>query len=96
VDDDKKNVELVNLYLTRDGHKVLTAYDGLEALNLARKQHPDLIMLDLMLPGMNGLEVCRTLREESDVPVIMLTARSTDDDKLSGLGTGAVTSSSIF
>lgn len=89
VDDDKKTVELVRLYLTRDGHKVTTAYDGVEALRLAREQHPDLIVLDLMLPGMDGLEVCRTLREESDVPVIMLTARSTDDDKLSGLGTGA-------
>jgi two-component system alkaline phosphatase synthesis response regulator PhoP len=89
VDDDKKTVELVRLYLTRDGHKVLTANDGVEALRQAREQHPDLIVLDLMLPGINGLEVCRTLREESDVPVIMLTARSTDEDKLHGLGTGA-------
>ena len=89
VDDDKKTVELVRLYLTRDGHKVTTAYDGVEALKLAREQHPDLIVLDLMLPGMSGLEICRTLREESDVPIIMLTARSTDEDKLSGLGIGA-------
>lgn len=89
VDDDKKTVELVRLYLTRDGHKVMTSYDGVDALRLAREQHPDLIVLDLMLPGINGLEICRTLREESDVPVIMLTARSTDEDKLSGLGLGA-------
>jgi len=89
VDDDKKTVELVKLYLTRDGHKVLTAYDGNEALRLAREGRPDLIVLDLMLPGIDGLEVCRTLREESEVPIIMLTARTTDDDKLKGLDTGA-------
>jgi len=89
VDDDKKTVELVKLYLTRDGHKVITAYDGKEALNLARESHPDLIVLDLMLPGVDGLEICRTLRAESDVPIIMLTARTTDDDKLTGLVSGA-------
>jgi DNA-binding response OmpR family regulator len=89
VDDDAKTVELVKLYLNRDGYRVLTAYDGVEALRLAREGHPDLIVLDLMLPGINGLEVCRTLRGESDVPVIMLTARTTDEDKLTGLGLGA-------
>ncbi len=89
VDDDTKTVELVRLYLNRDGYKVLTAYDGAAALNLARRTHPDLIVLDLMLPGMDGLEVCRSLRSESDVPIIMLTARTTDEDKLTGLGLGA-------
>ena len=89
VDDDVKTVELVKLYLNRDGYKVLTAYDGVEALRLAREGHPDLIVLDLMLPGIDGLEVCRTLRNESDVPIIMLTARTTDEDKLTGLGLGA-------
>jgi DNA-binding response OmpR family regulator len=89
VDDDAKTVELVKLYLNRDGYRVLTAYDGVEALRLAREGHPDLIVLDLMLPGVDGLEVCRTLRGESDVPIIMLTARTTDEDKLSGLGLGA-------
>ncbi len=89
VDDDVKTVELVKLYLNRDGYRVLTAYDGLEALRLAREAHPDLIVLDLMLPGMDGLEVCRTLRDESDVPVIMLTAKTTDQDKLKGLSSGA-------
>ncbi|MDP2744256.1 MAG: response regulator transcription factor [Dehalococcoidia bacterium] len=89
VDDDAKTVELVELYLNRDGYKVLKAHDGVEALRLAREGHPDLIVLDLMLPGMDGLEVCRTLRQESDVPVIMLTARTTDEDKLAGLGMGA-------
>ncbi|HEY93960.1 MAG TPA: response regulator transcription factor [Dehalococcoidia bacterium] len=89
VDDDEKTVELVKLYLNRDGYKVDTAYNGLDALELARKNHPDLIVLDLMLPGMDGLEVCRTLRQESDVPIIMLTARSTNQDKLTGLEVGA-------
>jgi len=89
VDDDAKTVELVKLYLNRDGYRVLTAYDGIEALKLAREGHPDLIVLDLMLPGMDGLEVCRKLREESDVPIIMLTARTTENDRLAGLDMGA-------
>ncbi len=89
VDDDVKTVELVKLYLNRDGYKVLTAYDGTEALNLARQSHPDLIVLDLMLPGCDGLEICRILKSESDVPIIMLTARTTEDDKLAGLNLGA-------
>jgi len=89
VDDDAKTVELVKLYLNRDGYRVLTAYDGVESLRLARESRPDLIVLDLMLPGMDGLEVCRTLRDESDVPIIMLTARTMDEDKLTGLGLGA-------
>jgi len=89
VDDDAKTVELVKLYLNRDGYRVLTAYDGVEALCLARESHPDLIVLDLMLPGIDGLEVCRILREESEVPIIMLTAKTTDQDKLVGLDLGA-------
>jgi two-component system alkaline phosphatase synthesis response regulator PhoP len=89
VDDDAKTVELVKLYLNRDGYRVLTAYDGNEALKLAREGHPDLIVLDLMLPGVNGLEICRILRNESDVPIIMLTALTTDDYRLEGLDTGA-------
>jgi two-component system alkaline phosphatase synthesis response regulator PhoP len=89
VDDDVKTVDLVKLYLERDGYQVLTAYDGVEALRLAQESRPDLIVLDLMLPDIDGLEVCRTLRHESDVPIIMLTARTTDQDKLTGLGLGA-------
>jgi two-component system alkaline phosphatase synthesis response regulator PhoP len=89
VDDDVKTVELVRLYLDRDGYQVLTAYDGVEALRLARENYPDLIVLDLMLPDIDGLELCRTLRRESDVPIIMLTARTTDQDKLTGLDLGA-------
>lgn len=89
VDDDVKTVELVKLYLNRDGYKVFSAYDGVEALRLARESHPDLIVLDLMLPGIDGLQVCRSLRGESDVPIIMLTAKTTDQDKLTGLELGA-------
>jgi two-component system alkaline phosphatase synthesis response regulator PhoP len=89
VDDDVKTVELVKLYLNRDGYEVLTAYNGIEALRLARESSPDLIVLDLMLPDIDGLEVCRILRHESDVPIIMLTAKTTDQDKLTGLDLGA-------
>ena len=89
VDDDAKTVELVRLYLNRDGYKVLTAYDGDNALKLAREQRPDLVVLDLMLPGKDGLQVCRTLRAESDVPIVMLTAKTTEEDRLLGLGLGA-------
>ena len=89
VDDDVKTVELVKLYLNRDGYRVLTAYNGTDALQMARESHPDLIVLDLMLPGINGLDICRTLRKESDVPIIMLTALTTDDDRLTGLNCGA-------
>jgi two-component system alkaline phosphatase synthesis response regulator PhoP len=89
VDDDAKTVELVKLYLNRDGYRVFTAYDGNEALRLAREKRPDLIVLDVMLPGIDGFEVCRIIRAESDVPVIMLTALTTDQDKLEGLELGA-------
>jgi len=89
VDDDAKTVELVKLYLNRDGYRVLTAHEGNEALRLARENHPDLIVLDLMLPGIDGLEICSILRDESDVPIIMLTALTTDDDRLKGLDLGA-------
>lgn len=89
VDDDIKTVELVKLYLERDGYRIFNAYDGNEALRLARESHPDLIVLDLMLPGIDGLKVCQTLRTESDVPIIMLTAKTTDQDKLRGLDLGA-------
>ena len=89
VDDDKKIVDLVSLYLKRDGYSVLAAFDGQEALDVARRKQPDLIVLDLLLPELNGTDVCRLLRAESRVPIIMLTARSTDEDKLIGLDLGA-------
>lgn len=89
VDDDKKIVQLVSLYLRREGYRILPAFDGQEALELARSQQPDLIVLDLFLPELDGADVCRLLRAESRVPIIMLTARATDDDKLLGLDLGA-------
>jgi two-component system alkaline phosphatase synthesis response regulator PhoP len=89
VDDDVKTVELVQLYLRRDGYKVLVAYNGIDALKIARESKPDLIVLDLMLPGMDGLEVCKKIREESEVPIIMLTAKTTEEDRLRGLDIGA-------
>ena len=81
--------ELVRMYLARDGHKVLTAADGLEGLRVAGEARPDLVVLDLMLPGLDGMEVCRELRAASDVPVIMLTARVEEADRLAGLDLGA-------
>ncbi len=89
VDDDVKTTELVKLYLKRDGYRVLTAYDGVEAIHLAKESHPDLVVLDLMLPGLDGFEVFRVLRSDSDVPIIMLTARTTEQDRLAGLDLGA-------
>ncbi|MFH1560341.1 MAG: response regulator transcription factor [Chloroflexota bacterium] len=89
VEDDPNTTEIVELYLRRDGHKVLTSADGLAGLRLAREARPDLVVLDLMLPGMDGLEVCRILREESEVPIIMLTARVEEEDRLAGLDLGA-------
>jgi DNA-binding response OmpR family regulator len=89
IDDDVKTVELVKAYLKRDGYGVCVAYDGIEALRVARENKPDLVVLDLMLPGCDGLEVCRTLRQESDVPIIMLTAKASDEDKLEGYRLGA-------
>ena len=81
--------ELVRMYLARDGHRVVAAADGLEGLQAAARVRPDLVVLDLMLPGLDGTQVCRKLRESSDVPVIMLTARVDEADRLAGLDLGA-------
>jgi DNA-binding response OmpR family regulator len=90
VDDDDKTVASVRLYLEHAGFDVVTAADGLTALELARREPaPDLVILDLMLPRLDGMEVCRRLREESSVPIIMLTARSSEEDRLEGLDLGA-------
>ena len=89
VDDDRKTAAAVRLYLESAGFEVAVAHDGREALAAARGRRPDLMVLDVMLPEVDGLAVCRTLREESDVPVILLTARTTEEDKLVGLDLGA-------
>jgi DNA-binding response OmpR family regulator len=89
VDDDHKTADLIKLYLEKDGYQVLTAHDGRLALELARQRRPDLIVLDLMLPKIDGLDICRIVRAESQTPIIMLTAKTTEDDKLLGLDLGA-------
>lgn len=90
VEDDPKTREMVALYLQREGYDVATAEDGVRALEVAREREPHLVVLDLMLPRMDGLAVCRALRESSSVPgIIMVTARTTEDDKLTGLDLGA-------
>jgi DNA-binding response OmpR family regulator len=89
VDDEKHIVQLVKLYLTNEGYVVDVAYNGQEALEKTRLLRPDLIVLDLMLPEVGGLEVCRQLRQESDVPIIMLTARDESEDRVAGLELGA-------
>jgi DNA-binding response OmpR family regulator len=89
VDDDEATVNLVRIYLERDHYVVSLAYDGQTALDLTRRQTFDLIVLDWMLPGIDGLTVCEQIRSVSDVPIIMLTARVQESDKLLGLASGA-------
>jgi two-component system alkaline phosphatase synthesis response regulator PhoP len=89
VDDETQIVKLARDYLERASFRVLNTGDGAAALAIARRDRPDLIVLDLTLPGMDGLDVCRTLRRESDVPIIMLTARVEETDRLIGLELGA-------
>jgi two-component system, OmpR family, alkaline phosphatase synthesis response regulator PhoP len=89
VDDEPKIVQLVRDYLERAGFKVLVAGDGKAALNLARSEKPDMLVLDLGLPEMDGLDVARELRKTSSVPILMLTARDEETDKLVGLELGA-------
>ncbi|HUN24179.1 MAG TPA: response regulator transcription factor [Anaerolineales bacterium] len=89
VDDEPRIVKLARDYLEKDGYQVISAQDGNHALLLARSEPVDLIVLDLMLPGLNGWEVCRALRRESNVPIIMLTARAEESDQIVGLELGA-------
>ncbi len=89
VDDEPNIVALAQLYLQNEGYEVLTADSGPAALDAARRVSPDLIILDIMLPGLDGWEVCRQLRQFSQVPIIMLTARGDDVDKIVGLELGA-------
>ena len=89
VDDEHKIVDIVRAYLERDGFRVVTAYDGEAALKVFHQEKPDLIVLDLMLPKMSGHDVCRFIRKESEVPIIMLTARDELTDKIVGLELGA-------
>ncbi|MDD2921696.1 MAG: response regulator transcription factor [Anaerolineales bacterium] len=89
VDDEKRLVSLVQSYLAQEGYRVVAAYNGKEALPIAQKEKPDLIILDIMMPEMNGYDFMRAHRAENDTPIIMLTAKVEDDDKVIGLELGA-------
>lgn len=89
VEDDAKTANLLQLYLRQAGYKADIASDGYTGLDMARKLQPDLVILDLMLPHLDGLDICRLIRMESSVPIIILTAKSTEDDVLRGLDLGA-------
>ncbi len=89
VDDEPNIVDLLRLYLEKEGYRVLAARDGPSALDVQGAEAPDLVVLDLMLPGIDGLEVCRRIRRTSDVPIVMLTARGEDLDVVVGLEVGA-------
>ena len=89
VEDDPATLEAITYNLQRDGHRVLTASDGVEGLAAARAQLPDLLLLDIMLPRLSGLDVCRMLRAEQSVPILLLTARGAEADIVTGLDLGA-------
>jgi DNA-binding response OmpR family regulator len=88
-DDDPKHAQLIRLFLEREGHQVLTVGDGRAALDQARARRPDVVVLDIMMPVVDGLDVCRILRAESDVAILLVTARSSENDILLGLDIGA-------
>ena len=89
VEDDKKTASLIALYLEREGFETVVACDGQQALELAERHHPGFVILDLMLPVIDGWEVCRRLRQSSDVPILILSAREEEVDRVSGLTLGA-------
>jgi len=89
VDDERPLVQILSTYLEREGFEVLAAFDGEQAVALARAERPDLIVLDLMLPGIDGIEACRHIRSFSDAYIVMLTAKAEEVDKIIGLSTGA-------
>ena len=88
-DDDKEIVEAIEIYLTQDGHQVLEAYDGIEAVEILKKESVDLLIMDIMMPRMDGIRMTMKLREKYDFPVIMLSAKSEEVDKIMGLNIGA-------
>jgi len=89
VDDEKEIAELIEIYLVSDGYKVYKAYNAMDGLNILSKEDIKLVLLDIMMPGMDGLSMCKKIREKSNIPIIILSAKSTDLDKILGLGTGA-------
>ena len=90
VDDDEKEIaDLVEIYLVSDGYKVFKADSAIAGLEILEKEDIHMVLLDIMMPGMDGLEMCKKIRENNNIPIIMLSAKSTDLDKILGLGTGA-------
>jgi two-component system, OmpR family, response regulator VanR len=89
VDDEKEIVDLLEIYLSNDGYRILKAGNGLEALEILNKHEVDLIILDIMMPKMDGIQACLKIREQKNMPIIMLSAKSQDMDKIMGLSTGA-------
>ena len=89
VDDEKEIADLIEIYLVSDGYKVYKAYNAADGLDILAKEAIKLVLLDIMMPGMDGLAMCRKIRETSNIPIIILSAKSTDLDKILGLGTGA-------
>lgn len=89
IDDDANICELIRLYIEKEGYSAIVAYDGIKGLDAFRKNAPSLVLLDLMLPGMDGLQVCREIRKLSNIPIIMLTAKGETFDKVLGLELGA-------
>ena len=89
IEDEQKINDILAFSLGKDGYKTLSSFDGVKGLEMALKENPDLILLDVMLPGLDGFEVCRKVREKSQVPIIMLTAREDEVDKVLGLELGA-------
>lgn len=89
VDDEKRIIEVLEAYLEREGYEIHCADNGIDALKKAKSINPDLMILDLMLPDISGEEVCRLIRKESDVPILMLTAKSAEDDRINGIVMGA-------
>lgn len=89
VDDEKRIVEVLEAYLEREGYEIHSADNGIDALKKAKALSPDLMILDLMLPDISGEEVCRLIRKESDLPILMLTAKSSEDDRINGIVMGA-------
>lgn len=90
VDDDEDIQEIISLYLEKEGYRVITVADGKEALAIAFSASPDLIVLDMMLPGLDGLEVCQELRKRSSIPIIFLSCKSTPGEKSLGLIAGGM------
>ncbi|MCI8578208.1 MAG: response regulator transcription factor [Lachnospiraceae bacterium] len=89
VDDEQEIADLVEIYLVSDGYKVFKASNAQEGLDILEKEDIQMVLLDIMMPGMSGLEMCKKIRETNNIPIIMLSAKSTDLDKILGLGTGA-------